>query len=207
MQHADFVKEKLADAEALLNHAVKTGLEVDTAVAAAFRDILEAQAAAKAGSVFDPAAIAKLLAANAALSGKLKPVTAECLRLCADDRRARKAIRGYRPVAVIVTVLVIFYSGATFITSSLSKNIRANLDTANPLAVKLMSELGPGHSSNTLLCDDRAKPLPSAQEPKGDQENHPRRRSRTRRLVRKILRRLRCLSNRVSHPLESTRET
>jgi hypothetical protein len=147
---AKFLDEELRDAELMLSYAVETGADVDPDV---YLNILEARSLARTGWTEDTAV--KLLEATATLAAKLKPVTAASLRRSANSTEAHKAIRGYRPAAVILALVVIIYSALTFLTSNLSTKIRSSLDIANPLAVKLIDELGPPQSTNPLLCQNR----------------------------------------------------
>jgi len=63
-----------------------------------------------------------------------------------------------------LTLAIIVYSAGAFLTSSYSAKIRGSLAIANPLAVKLIDELGPASSTNELVCQKRALPIEFVQE-------------------------------------------
>jgi hypothetical protein len=166
--NADLLTEELADAERLLRYAVDTGAQVDPVV---FRNILEAGAAARTG--WTEHAGTKLLSAAATLAAMLKPVSAESLRICADYRKSWVR-RMWGPVAtVILAALIVLYSTAAFLFSSFSANIRDSIAVANPLAVKLIDELGPADLTNDKLCPISGAPTASYQESKSTDPSLP----------------------------------
>jgi hypothetical protein len=150
---ASFLEKKLEDAVLLLNYAAESGTPVDDSVS---RSIVAARSAPPAGWTEDMAA--KLLQAVATLAKSVSPVTAVSLRICAKSDVARKMIRGYRPTAIVVALIVIGFSAIAFLTSNLSQSINQSLDTANTLAVKLRDELGPGSAPDPELCKSADEP-------------------------------------------------
>lgn len=154
------LKSKLSEAELLLSYAVETGIQVDPLV---FRSILEAGAASRSG--WTEHAAANLLMASTTLAALLKPVSAESLMSTA---RYKSRSRGHR-LALQITMgilaaVIVFYSTLAFLFSSFSANISSKLDIANPLAVRLVSELGPpGQSPDKKLCLNSELPAASAQ--------------------------------------------
>ena len=150
---AHFLDEKLKEAQELLDYAIETGTQIDEAV---YRDVVEAGRAAVDGWNADAAV--RLLHATTILSKQMESVSAK------RGKTAKKAIRPYQLVAALFALIVILYSAVAFTTSALSTNIRAHLQIANPLAVKLTAELGPVESADRLLCDDRVGPTSAAQE-------------------------------------------
>jgi hypothetical protein len=139
----------LADAEMMLNYAVETGLQVGDIV---YRSILEAGAAARTG--WTEHAATDLLKASTQLAAALKPVSPESLRSTANYRSKFRGSRLALQIAMgILAAVIVFYSTLAFLFSSFSANIRNNLSVANPLAVRLVSELGePTQSPDNKLC-------------------------------------------------------
>jgi hypothetical protein len=83
---------------------------------------------------------ARVLAALAKLTARLKPVTAESLKACCSG--TRPTVRNYWTVAIALAVLITPFSLASFVGSAISTTVRADVTTANDLAVKLRSQLG-----------------------------------------------------------------
>ena len=131
-----YFREALEDAERLLKYAAETGVTIgaDTRTA-----ILRARSDFDSGWSEDVAA--KLLLALTQLASTLTPVTAASLEACHSE--TRPTMRHYLTWAVILSVIIIPASILTFVSSSISDSIRADIDTANTLTVKLTSELGP----------------------------------------------------------------
>lgn len=146
--NADLLNAKLAEAESLLSYAVQTGVPVEEVVV---RSVLEAGAAAREGWTEDPAT--RLLVAEALLAKMLEPVSAESLRICKNYRESQTFRVGLPLTMGVLAAVIVCYSTLAFLFAGFSANIRANLDTANPLAVKLVSELGtPVQSPDPTLC-------------------------------------------------------
>ena len=129
----DYVRESLEDAESLLQYASETGFGVDDVTKKA---VLDARAAFAKGGL-DELTTANLLAALARLAKMVSPVTPESLRV--SPKRTGKNHQ-YWHRAVWLTVIIIVYSTLSFVTSSIASSIRADVTTANDLAVKLSSE-------------------------------------------------------------------
>src|SRR5207248_961284 len=81
------------------------------------------------------------------LAARLKPVTAESLKV--SDLDAKNTGRSYWYVAIFLAAIIIPYSLASFVTSSISDAIRKDIVTANDLAVKLTSQLGSSLAPNS----------------------------------------------------------
>ena len=129
--------EALEDAERLLKYAAESGVDLDVDT----RDhILHARSAIGAG--WDEETAANLLAALAKLAARLKPVTAESLKACSDNTRL--TIRNYWTVAICLAAIIFPFSLASFVGSAISNAMRTDIATANDLAVKLRTQLGPG---------------------------------------------------------------
>jgi hypothetical protein len=136
---AKYLAEKLADAELLLSYAAEVGIKVDSPTR---DDVLKARMASDAGSITEPLA-ANLLNALTTLAVNVRPVTVESLRAWAHPENARKEIPFLAPIAIVVGCVIVVFSLLTFVSSSISAKITADIDTANSLASKLRTELGP----------------------------------------------------------------
>jgi hypothetical protein len=155
--NAHLLKGKLSEAELLLSHAVETGVQVDPAVS---RSILEAGAASRTGWTEHTAA--NLLTAEATLAAVLKPVSAESLQNSARYRSKSLKRRLALPVTMgILAAVIVLYSTAAFLFSAFSTNIRDSIAIANPLAVKLVDELGSAQVTNDKLCPKSETPAGS----------------------------------------------
>jgi hypothetical protein len=130
-----YFHDALADAERLLKHSAEIGVDVD---ADTRNRVLQARAA---GTVTpSPETVANLLAALTKLAASLKPVTAESLKACTKE--TRPTVRNYWVVAICLAIFIVPFSIASFVSSAISNAIRADITTANDLAVKLRAELG-----------------------------------------------------------------
>ena len=148
------LSRKLADAELLLSYAVETGLPLDASVP---RNILEARASAHAG--WTEQASTDLMLAAATLAAALRPVSAESLRNSAGYRSKSRGRRLLLPATMgILAAVIVLYSTLAFLFSSFSTNIRSNLSVANPLAVRLVSELGSAPVPDRKLCQNAVAP-------------------------------------------------
>ena len=135
-QPAPYFLDALDSAERLLAYSSETGVPVDDA---ARNSILEARAAGSQGWT-QPIA-ANLLAALAKIAVQVKPVTAESLKACSIQRG--RTVLTYWIVAISLAILIVPVSVTTFVTSGIADAIRKDIITANELAVKLGSQLGP----------------------------------------------------------------
>jgi hypothetical protein len=129
----------LADAEVLLRYAAESGVELDAALTA---HVLAGRLA-EAGAHWTLRTAENLMAAFTSLSARLRPITAETLRLCANERKADRITRPSKLVAVALALLILPFSVATFATSAISVALKQDLKTANALAVTLSNELPP----------------------------------------------------------------
>jgi hypothetical protein len=130
------VEQKLQDAERLLFYAAEAGINIEPAVRDA---ILQAKLAS--GTSWSVQTVANLLSALTTLAAKLKPVTADSLKECADEPAVRSYIRWYKRMTIGLAICIMPFSLAAFITSSISEAIRKDIETANGLAVKLGDEV------------------------------------------------------------------
>jgi len=130
----DYFAVALDDAERLLKYAAEIGIDVDDNTR---NSILEARATVSSG--WNAKTAANLLAALTKLAAQLKPVTAESLR----SFNTRPTVRTYWIVAICLGVLIVPFSLASFVSSAISQTIKADIVTANDLAVKLTAQFGP----------------------------------------------------------------
>jgi hypothetical protein len=139
-----YIADRLEDAELLLGYAAEVGIKVEDDVR---DDVLKARMASDAGSIPAQTA-ANLLSALTTLAVNVRPVTVESLRAWENpDEEANKQMRFYTPVAILVGIVIVFFSLLTFVSKSISDKISTNIETANGLAAKLRAELGPPPSS------------------------------------------------------------
>ena len=132
----------LEEGKYLLHFAVEAGMEVEPHVAA---HIIEG--ARRGPPVWDTPQAGELVAAISKLAAKLHPVTAETLRACRED--ADDAIRGYKKIVYWLAGLIVPLSMTSFIYTSLSNTITAQLKIANDLAVALHQEVDSSATSST----------------------------------------------------------
>ena len=92
----------------------------------------------------DATASANLLAALTKLAAELRPVTADSIR--ASSNQTKPTILSLRRWTLILAVPIVLFSGLSFVSSSIASLIRTDITTANDLAVKLRTELGPATS-------------------------------------------------------------
>jgi hypothetical protein len=155
-----FFVEALEDAERLLKYAAEMGIDIDAATRSA---VLHARAIPTANWTEEMSA--SLLLALTGLAAKLKPVTAESLK--AYHSETRPTMHTYLVWAIILSVIIIPSSILTFVSSSISNSIKADITHANELAVKLTTQLGPppqsdvGSSEEVLELQDYASTVRS----------------------------------------------
>jgi hypothetical protein len=141
-----YLAEKLAEAELLLSYAAEVGIKVDHRT----RDeVLKARMATDAASITEPVA-ASLLNALTTLAIIVRPVTVQSLRAWAHPEIARKEIPFLAPIAIVIGCVIVVFSLLTFVSSNISAKITADIDTANTLAAKLRTELGPSPGGPSL---------------------------------------------------------
>lgn len=131
-----YFDEALADGERLLKYAAEIGIDVD----AETRDHILQARAASAGE-WNEQTTANLLSALTKLAAQLKPVSAESLKASSDD--TQHTIRLYWWVAICLAIVIVPFSIVSFVTSAIATAIRTDIATANDLAVKLRTQLGP----------------------------------------------------------------
>ena len=142
-----YFKEALEDAERLLKYAAEIGIEdIDHETRSA---ILHARDVFPGGWTEDVAD--KLLVALARLAARLKPVTADSLK--AYHSATRPTMHVYLVWAILLSAVIIPSSILTFVTSNISESIRADIVTANALAVKLATELAPPERPDVGLTE------------------------------------------------------
>jgi hypothetical protein len=135
-----YLAEKLEEAELLLGYAAEVGIKVDGQVR---DDVLKARIASDSGGLPEQTA-ANLLAALTALAVNVRPVTVESLRAWADpDAADVKEIPFLAPIAIVTGCVIVLFSLLTFVSKNISDKITTSIDTANGLAAKLRTELGP----------------------------------------------------------------
>jgi hypothetical protein len=144
-----FFVEALEDAERLLKYAAEVGIDIDATTRSA---VLHARAVPLASWTEEMSA--SLLLALTTLAAKLKPVTAESLK--AYHSETRLTMRTYLTWAIILSVIIIPCSILTFVSSSISNQIRTDITAANALAVKLHTEVGPPTSQGIGSSDELA---------------------------------------------------
>jgi hypothetical protein len=142
MLSVPYLEDALEDAELLLGHSAVGGIEVSDDI----RDsVLEARIANDSGQMTEKTA-ANLLKALTSLAASVKPESAKKLRGRKDRRGPRATIKFYGIMAGLVGGLIIAISMLTYFSSSVADKIKMDIDTANGLASKLRSELGPAPS-------------------------------------------------------------
>ncbi len=144
-----FFVEALEDAELLLKYAAEMGIDIDANTRSA---VLHARAIAPAQWTEEMSA--NLLLALTTLAANLKPVTAESLK--AYHSETRPTMHTYLLWAIILSIVIIPCSILTFVSSSISTQIRTDITTANALAVKLHTELGPPAAQGIGASDELA---------------------------------------------------
>jgi hypothetical protein len=128
--------EALKDAELLLKYAAEVGIDIEAPTRSA---VLRARSVPHAD--WDEELTANLLLALTSLAAKLRPVTAESLKAYRSE--TRPTMHTYLTWAIILSIIIIPSSILTFVSSSISNQIRTDITAANELAVKLHTELGP----------------------------------------------------------------
>jgi hypothetical protein len=144
-----YFQEALEDAERLLKYAAEIGITVDADTRSA---VLHARAISPGKWTEDEAA--KLLIALTTLAAKLRPVTAASLK--AYQSETRPTMHTYLVWAIILSTIIIPSSILTFVTSSISEAIRADITKGNALVLKLRAELGPPQQPDIGLSQEIA---------------------------------------------------
>ncbi len=136
IESPSYFLEALKDAERLLKYAAEMGIDVDAEVRFA---VLHARAVFPDGWTEETAA--KLLLALTVLAAKARPVSAASLKAYGSE--TAPTMHTYLIWAVILSLIIIPTSIATFVSSNVSDAIRNDIERANVLTVKLHTELGP----------------------------------------------------------------
>src|SRR5579883_2521589 len=132
-----YLNDALEDAERLLKYAAEAGIAIEDDI----RDhILHARALGVANWTEDVAA--SVLSALSKLAARLRPITAASLKACSDDG-TRPTVRRYWIVAICLAIVIVPFSLASFIATAISNTLKADIATANDLAVKLRAQVGP----------------------------------------------------------------
>ena len=126
--------ETLDGAEQLLIYAAQHGIEIDPSISAVI-----IKAAEEKSGIWAQANAGAVLSAVAVLAAKVAPVTAESFAACREI--ARREIRIYTAVAVLLASIIVVLSIASSVTNGLSTSMTANVATANQLAVDLHTQL------------------------------------------------------------------
>ena len=137
-----YFAESLTDAELLLKYAAESGITVDDPTRNA---VLAARSVAESGWTEDIAAA--LLVALTRLAVLGRPVTAASLRASSDA--VRPTVRSYLVMALCLAILIVPFSIASFLVSSISATLRADIAIANDLAVKLDTQTHPPQATTT----------------------------------------------------------
>ena len=123
----------------LLGYAAEAGIEVKDTV----RDgVIKARVEIQGGGIREQT-LGNLLTALTTLAVAVKPVTVESLKASEHPEEARKLIRFYGWIAIGIGLIIVVFSLVTFVSSSMSEKIKADINLANSLASKLRVELGP----------------------------------------------------------------
>jgi hypothetical protein len=135
-----YLSDKLVEAELLLGYTAEVGIKVGDEVR---DDVLKARIASDGGG-FTKQTAANLLTALTTLAVNVRPVTVESLRVWENpNMEDGKQFRLILPVGILVSCIIVVFSLLTFVSKSISDRITTDMETANGLASKLRSELGP----------------------------------------------------------------
>src|SRR3984893_4403317 len=149
-----YLEEALQDAERLLKYAAEVGVDVEPGVR---HNIVQARTFS--GGVWNDEAATGLLTALTTLAAKLKPVTAESLKACRDERC--HAVRHYLGWAVCLALVIVPFSIGSFVTSGFSDAIRKDIVNGNQLAVKLIAQLHPSGTATVSAGESRGSTEPA----------------------------------------------
>ena len=147
------------DAELLLRYASAAGIALP-------EETIEAIAHARACSdseTITEDVVVKFFAAFTVLAAKAAPVTMETLRV--SDDLTRRSLRWNAAFAIILALVVVIFSGISFVTVSMSHDIDTGIEHANELAVKLRNQVGPP-STSPDYTETKCAPPVTAPEPK-----------------------------------------
>ena len=120
-------------AKRLLEYAAENGMRINPEIRS---NILAPRHDSVAD--WDPKTVGDLLAAVTVLTRKLSSVPVEILKA-----RAGPSFRKVKKTSIILGIVIVLFSALSFFESAISASIKANIVTANDLAVKLSTQLGP----------------------------------------------------------------
>ena len=146
--------QQVLDARSMLYYAAGAGIDVDEHIR---REVLRAASDTTADSSPDDAA--SLLAGITRLAQALSPVTAFSLVAC-NSVEVSLAVKVYRKVAVVLALLIIPISLATFVTSAISEATLKDITDGNALAVKLSDQVSPAKTTGSANQAANANELP-----------------------------------------------
>lgn len=148
-----YFNEALEDSERLLKYAAEAGIDIDVDT----RDhVLEARAASVVG--WSEEVAANLLDALTKLAARLKPVSAASLKAVCEN--TRPTVHTYWWVAICLAIIIVPFSLASFVSSAISSAMRTDIATANDLAVKLRTQLGPPSADQAGAASIAPKAFP-----------------------------------------------
>lgn len=136
----DSLNAMLEDAREHIRYLIESGRVVTPDEAKEIQlivDALNQRDAPKVGSVV---LSGELLTALANLSSRVRPVTAETLRLCSTS--TRNVLRHYWKGTFILAFVILVFSLLSFLTLGVAKSMGTGIDNANALAVRLVSQIG-----------------------------------------------------------------
>jgi hypothetical protein len=136
-----YFADALVDSELLLKYAAESGIVIDDVTR---NSVLEARVVSE--SAWTEQTAANLIAALTRLSVLVRPVTAASLR--ASSNAIRPTVRSYLIMAVCLAALIVPFSVASFLVASISNTLRADIATANELAVKLDTQTHPPEATS-----------------------------------------------------------
>jgi hypothetical protein len=176
---------QLEEAEALVKYAADVGIDIDEEIR---RSVFAARITALGG--WTPDGANDLLTALTKLSARLKPVSGESLRTCAQDEVAA-TIKSYRRWAIALFAMIVPISVAAFVASATCEAIRKDIDLANGLAVTLVHDLSAAPRAPTSLPGD-------APPPPGDIRSHDQNEVKDLQLFAATIRDIRARARRLS---------
>ena len=147
----DPLDKSLENAVYLLNYAAEAGIDVNAETAQ-----IIIGAAKQGNAIWSGNDAGKTFAAISNLAAKVRPVTAETLRACRDD--SDRSIRSYKIMSIWLAAIILPLSMISFIYTSLSNSISADLVSANEQIVQLHQQLDPVQPSSTALPPAAALP-------------------------------------------------
>jgi hypothetical protein len=130
-------EETLKEAEALIQYAASAAIDIGDDVR---RAVLAARR--KGPEAWSDEDVNVLLGAQTKLSSQLRPVTGESARKCLMEDVAKKRVRTFEVVALLVAVLIVLPGsfGLSVATAECAE-IRSDIESANALVVTLHGQL------------------------------------------------------------------